>query len=43
MFWLEKRGLAAGPEVVDRIFAHAKAAASVLTEDEILTLIEPGR
>jgi 2-isopropylmalate synthase len=43
VFWLEKRGLAAGPEVVDRIFAHAKAAASVLTEQEILTLIERRR
>jgi 2-isopropylmalate synthase len=42
VFWLEKRGLAAGPEVVDRIFAHAKASASVLTEQEILKLIEPG-
>jgi 2-isopropylmalate synthase len=43
VFWLEKRGLAAGPGVVDRIFARAKAATSVLTEEEILTLIEPGR
>ena len=42
VFWLEKRGLAAGPEVVDRIFAHAKAAGSVLTEQEILKIIEPG-
>jgi hypothetical protein len=35
--------MAAGPEVVDRIFAHAKTAASVLTEEEILELIEPRR
>ena len=43
VFWLERRGLAAEPDVVDRIFAHAKAAASVLTEQEILKLIEPAR
>ena len=41
IYWLEKRGLAAGPDVVDRIFAHAKRAASVLTEEEILKLIGP--
>ena len=43
IFWLEKRGLAAGADVVDRIFAHAKQATSVLTEEEILKLIEPAR
>jgi 2-isopropylmalate synthase len=36
VFWLEKRGLPAGEEVVDRIFAKAKASVSVLREDEIL-------
>lgn len=35
IFWLEKRGLAASEEVVDRIFAKAKASPSVLTEQEI--------
>ncbi len=35
VFWLEKRGLAATDALVDRIFARAKAAASVLTEEEI--------
>jgi isopropylmalate/homocitrate/citramalate synthase len=43
IFWLEKRGLAAGSDVVERIFAHAKQATSVLTEEEILKLIEPAR
>ncbi len=43
IFWLEKRGLAAGADVVDRVFAHAKQATSVLTEEEILKLIEPAR
>jgi 2-isopropylmalate synthase len=36
IFWLEKRGLAATDAIVDRIFATAKASASVLTEEEIL-------
>jgi 2-isopropylmalate synthase len=36
IFWLEKRGLAATEAIVDRIFALAKASASVLTEEEIL-------
>jgi isopropylmalate/homocitrate/citramalate synthase len=36
IFWLEKRGLAVTDEAVERIFAKAKASASVLREDEIL-------
>ena len=36
VFWLEKRGLAATDEIVDRIFAKAKAAAGVLEEREIV-------
>ena len=39
VFWLEKRGYAATDEVVDRIFAKAKASACVLTEEEILAEI----
>ena len=35
VFWLEKRGLAATEELVDRIFQRAKRASSVLTEEEI--------
>jgi len=35
LFWLEKRGLKASEEQIDRIFARAKASASVLTEEEI--------
>jgi 2-isopropylmalate synthase len=35
LFWLERRGLAATDALVDRIFAKAKASASVLTEEEI--------
>ena len=40
VYWLEKRGLDVTEERVDRIFAKAKAAGSVLTEEEIRRLIE---
>jgi isopropylmalate/homocitrate/citramalate synthase len=36
VFWLEKRGLPATEDVVDRVFARAKRSGSVLTEQEIL-------
>ena len=39
VFWLEKRGLAATEDVVDRIFAKAKGSTVVLTEDEIRALL----
>ncbi|MGB2716012.1 MAG: LeuA family protein [Vicinamibacterales bacterium] len=39
VFWLEKRGLPATDEVVDRIFTKAKSSSSVLTETEILQLL----
>jgi isopropylmalate/homocitrate/citramalate synthase len=35
VYWLEKRGLPVSDEVVDRIFAKAKASSCVLTEAEI--------
>jgi 2-isopropylmalate synthase len=35
IYWLERRGLEATDERVDRIFAKAKAAGGVLTEEEI--------
>jgi 2-isopropylmalate synthase len=40
VYWLEKRGLAATDEVVDRIFAKAKGSPCVLTEAEIRREIE---
>jgi 2-isopropylmalate synthase len=43
IFWLERRGLAVQDEVVDRIFAKAKASPGVLTEDEILGVIGTDR
>ena len=39
VFWLEKRGLPVSDAVVERIFAKAKAATSVLEEREILDLV----
>ena len=36
LFWLERRGLPAPPEAVDRIFERAKQSNHVLTEQEIL-------
>lgn len=39
VYWLESRGLVATDELVERIFAKAKAASSVLTEDEIRQVI----
>ncbi len=42
VFWLEKRGLPASEEVVDRIFTKAKRSAYVLTEQEILDEVQPG-
>lgn len=36
VFWLEKRGLPATEDAVDRIFARAKRSACVLTEADIL-------
>jgi 2-isopropylmalate synthase len=41
IYWLEKRGIAATDERVDRIFAAAKQAQQILTETEILALVEP--
>jgi isopropylmalate/homocitrate/citramalate synthase len=40
VFWLEKRGLAVNDAVVERIFACAKASATVLREDEIRALLD---
>ena len=36
VYWLEKRGLDATDDIVDRIFAKAKASKTVLTDEEIL-------
>jgi len=39
IYWLEKRGLEATEERVERIFGKAKAAGAVLTEDEIRRML----
>jgi 2-isopropylmalate synthase len=36
VFWLERRGIAVSDELVDRIFAKAKASTTVLTDSDIL-------
>ena len=43
VFWLERRGIAADDEMVERIFRRAKASSTVLTEQEILREIESAR
>jgi hypothetical protein len=39
IYWLEKRGLEASEERVNRIYQRAKAASAVLEETEIRELI----
>jgi 2-isopropylmalate synthase len=39
VYWLDKHGIAASDELVDRILSAAKQSASVLTEEEILALV----
>ena len=41
IFWLEKRGLQATDDVIDRIFAAAKKSDSVLSEATIRGLLQP--
>ena len=40
VFWLEKRGVPVSDALVERIFARAKASATVLREDEIRQLLD---
>jgi 2-isopropylmalate synthase len=42
VFWLERRGIPASDALIDRIFAKAKASATVLTDSEIRAEIERG-
>ncbi len=39
-FWLERRGLPATDELVDEIFSRAKASSCVLTEQEIIQIVD---
>jgi hypothetical protein len=36
LFWLDRHGIAASDEIVDRIYKRAKASDRLLTEAEIL-------
>jgi 2-isopropylmalate synthase len=39
VYWLAKRAIPASDEIIDRIFAAAKQSDSVLTEQEVLSLV----
>jgi 2-isopropylmalate synthase len=39
VFWLAKRGIPGSDEIIDRIFAAAKQSDTVLTEEQILSLV----
>ena len=39
VFWLEKRGLTASDEAIDRVFAAAKSSDCILTEPAIRALL----
>jgi 2-isopropylmalate synthase len=43
VFWLEKHGLPASDEVVDRVLAAAKASNRILTRVQIQQLVDEGR
>ena len=43
VFWLEKRGLPATDEIVDRVFAAAKASNRTLTHDQVQTIVDEVR
>jgi hypothetical protein len=40
VFWLEKRGIAATDQIVERIVQKAKASPTTLTEAEILAAVQ---
>ena len=39
IYWLEKRGIEASDDLVNRIYDHAKQASAVLADDEIMQLV----
>jgi 2-isopropylmalate synthase len=41
IYWLEKRGILATDDLIDRIFDAAKRAERIFSEDEILALVSP--
>ena len=43
VFWLEKRGMPMTDEIVDRVFAAAKASNRTLTHDQVQTIVDDAR
>src|SRR5438067_865202 len=43
VFWLERRGLPASDEIVDRVFTAAKASNRTLTHDQIQRIVDEAR
>jgi 2-isopropylmalate synthase len=43
LYWLEKHGIAATEELVDRIFTAAKQSSRVMSEDELLAIVGAGK
>jgi 2-isopropylmalate synthase len=43
VFWLEKRGLSATDEVIDRVFAAAKASRRTLTHAQVQAIVDDAR
>jgi 2-isopropylmalate synthase len=43
VFWLERRGLPATDDVVDRIFAAAKSSNRTLTHEQIEKIVDEAR
>jgi 2-isopropylmalate synthase len=43
IFWLERRGLPATDDIVDRVFAAAKASNRTLTGDQIQSIVDEAR
>ena len=43
IFWLERRGIEATDDLVDRIFAAAKASSRTLTGVQVPTIVDQAR
>ena len=43
IFWLEKRGLPASEDIVDRVFAAAKASNRTLSRDQVQAIVDEAR
>ncbi len=43
VYWLEKHGLPATDDIVDRVFARAKRSDHILTSEEVLDLVETAK